>query len=72
MYALYYQKHLQPYYPEQSLWKLLDESLNDNVIDQLSLLSPRTIKIAIEESAFRAIRNQRGTIYPSDLPIFKK
>ena len=52
--------------------KLLDESLNEIVIDHLSMLSPRTIKLAIEESAFRAIRNQRGTIYASDLPKFKK
>ena len=52
--------------------KLLDHFLNENVIDYLVFESPRTIKLAIEESAFKAIRHQRSTIYPSDLPVFKK
>ncbi len=52
--------------------KFLDESLNENVIDQLRSQSPRTIKLAIEEGAFKAIRNQRGTIHVSDLPKFEK
>lgn len=52
--------------------KLLDKSLNEIVIDHLRSLSPRTIKLAIEEGAFKAIRNQRGTIFASDLPKFEK
>lgn len=52
--------------------KLLDESLDERVIENLSTQSPRAIKLAIEEGAFKAIRYQRSTIYSSDLPNFKK
>jgi ATP-dependent Lon protease len=52
--------------------KLLDESLNADVIENLAMQSPRTIKIALEECAFKAIRNQRSAIHSSDLPIFNK
>jgi len=52
--------------------KLLDESLGEDVIESLAIQSPRTIKIALEESAFKAIRNQRSAIHTTDLPIFEK
>ncbi len=52
--------------------KLLDESLGEDVIDNLSMQSPRSIKIALEESAFKAIRNHRSAIHKTDLPIFEK
>jgi len=52
--------------------KLLDESLNDSVIDHLTKLSPRTVKLAIEEAAFKAIRNHRDSIIIKDLPKLGK
>jgi hypothetical protein len=52
--------------------QLLDECLNNDVIENLAMQSPRTIKIALEEGAFKAIRNQRSAIQSTDLPIFEK
>lgn len=52
--------------------KLLDKSLDEVVIDYLVTQSPRTVKLAIEEGAFKAIRNQRSAILATDLPIFEK
>jgi ATP-dependent Lon protease len=52
--------------------KLLDASLDDAVIDNLSKQSPRSVKLAIEEGAFKAIRNHRSAILSTDLPAFKK
>jgi ATP-dependent Lon protease len=52
--------------------KLLDESLGEDVIESLAIRSPRTIKLALEESAFKAIREQRSAIHIVDLPIFEK
>lgn len=48
--------------------KLLDSSLNLEVITSLENYPPRTVKLAIEEGAFKAIRHQRSTIDVSDLP----
>ena len=56
----------------KSYGKFLDNSLNATVIDFLAKQSPRTVKLAIEEAAFKAIRNQRGSIITSDLPSFGK
>ena len=50
---------------------LLDETLTETVINQLVTQSPRKIKLAIEESAFKAIRNGRSTIQLADLPMIK-
>jgi len=52
--------------------KLLDEALSETVIDYLATQSPRKIKLAIEEGAFKAIRNGRRTIQMVDLPAMSK
>lgn len=52
--------------------KLLDTSLDDAVIDNLSKQSPRAVRLAIEEGAFKAIRNHRSIIHVSDLPAIEK
>ena len=52
--------------------KLLDKSLDDSVIELLTNQSPRTVKLAFEEAAFKAIRNQRSSIIVNDLPNFGK
>jgi ATP-dependent Lon protease len=52
--------------------KLLDETLDDAVIENLAKQSPRAVKLAIEEGAFRAIRHHRSTIHSTDLPVFEK
>lgn len=57
---------------DKAYGKLLDAALNDDVIDNLSKQSPRSVKLAIEEGAFKAIRNHRSAILSTDLPAFKK
>lgn len=52
--------------------QLLDPQLDDAVINQLLNQSPRAVRLALEEGAFKAIRNQRSTIISSDLPVMKK
>lgn len=52
--------------------KLLDTSLDDAVIDNLSKQSPRAVRLAIEEGAFKAIRNHRRIILVNDLPAIEK
>lgn len=52
--------------------QLLDPQLDDAVINQLLNQSPRAVRLAIEEGAFKAIRNQRSSIITSDLPLMKK
>ena len=52
--------------------KLLNPTLDEELIEHLSTHSPRAVKLAIEEAAFKAIRNQRTTIYSSDLPVLEK
>lgn len=52
--------------------QLLDTQLDDAVINQLANQSPRAVRIAIEEAAFKAIRNQRSLITTADLPMIKK
>lgn len=47
--------------------QLLDKQLDDAVIVELLNLSPRAVRITIEEAAFRAIRYERSAIIPSDL-----
>ena len=49
--------------------QLLDNQLNDAVVIKLSNQSPRSVRISIEEAAFKAIRNQRSVITTSDLPV---
>ena len=49
--------------------KLLDQTIDADLIQHLSSYSPRAAKLAIEEAAFKAIRHQRSTIYVSDLPV---
>lgn len=56
----------------KSYGQLLDESLSGSVIDCLATQSPRVVRLAIEEAAFKAIRNQRNTINVADLPVFRK
>ena len=51
--------------------KMLDDALPEVVMHHLSSQSPRKIKLAIEEGAFKAIRHGRRTIQAEDLPIFK-
>jgi hypothetical protein len=51
--------------------KMLDDALPEVVMHHLSSQSPRKIKLAIEEGAFKAIRHVRRTIQAEDLPIFK-
>jgi ATP-dependent Lon protease len=52
--------------------KLLDASLDAAVIDNLSRQSPRAVKLAIEEGAFKAIRHHRSAIHSTDLPAIEK
>jgi ATP-dependent Lon protease len=52
--------------------QLLDRQLDNKVIHQLVNQSPRAVRLAIEEGAFKAIRNQRSAIISSDLPMIKK
>ncbi len=52
--------------------KLLDQSLGGSISEILAFQSPRTIKLAIEEAAFTAIRNHRRSILTCDLPTFDK
>lgn len=52
--------------------RLLDRQLDNKVIHQLVNQSPRAVRLAIEEGAFKAIRNQRSAIISSDLPMIKK
>lgn len=52
--------------------RLLDPEISDDLIDYLSTQAPRAVKLAIEEAAFKAIRQERSTIYSSDLPVLKK
>lgn len=52
--------------------KLLDPAIDESLIDCLSTRSPRTIKLALEEAAFKAIRHERSIIYTTDLPVFEK
>lgn len=52
--------------------KLLDEKLDKSVIDNLITQSPRAIRLAIEESAFKAIRDERTAIILADLPVINK
>ncbi len=52
--------------------KLLDKRLDDSVITTLVTQSPRTIRLAIEEGAFKAIRQERTQILVNDLPVFRK
>jgi len=56
----------------KSYGRLLDSELDKDVIRQLVNQSPRAARLAIEEGAFKAIRHQRTTIIPSDLPMIKK
>lgn len=56
----------------KSYGQLLDTQLDDAVINQLLNQSPRAVRLALEEGAFKAIRNQRSTIISSDLPVMKK
>lgn len=51
--------------------ELLDSTLTEAVIDQLATQSPRKIKLAIEEGAFKAIRSGRSSIQVKDLPMIK-
>ncbi len=51
---------------------LLDTQLDDTVINQLANQSPRAVRLAIEEAAFRAIRNRRSVITTADLPVTHK
>lgn len=48
--------------------KLLDNELEESVISQLLSLSPRSVRLAIEEATFKAIRNDRSKILLKDLP----
>lgn len=52
--------------------KLLDPAISDDLVDSLSTHAPREVKLAIEAAAFKAIRQERSTIYSSDLPVLKK
>ncbi len=52
--------------------QLLDKQLDDAVVNQLANQSPRAVRLAIEEAAFKAIRNQRSVITTSDLPVIHK
>ena len=52
--------------------KLLDNQLDETVIDTLLILSPRSVRLAIEEAAFKAIRNERSNINLTDLPKINK
>lgn len=56
----------------KSYGQLLDGELDNEVMRQLVNQSPRAIRLAIEEGAFKAIRHQRSTIISSDLPSIKK
>lgn len=57
---------------DKAYGNLLDASLDDAVIDHLSKQSPRAIKLAIEEGAFRAILHHRSAIHSTDLPALEK
>jgi len=52
--------------------KLLDDYLEESVIDGLITLSPRLVRMAIEEATFNAIRNDRSNILLTDLPVITK
>ncbi len=52
--------------------QLLDTELDEAVVYQLALQSPRAVRLAIEEAAFKAIRNRRSVITTSDLPIIQE
>ena len=52
--------------------KLLDNQLDETVIDTLLILSPRSVRLAIEEAAFKAIRNECSNINLTDLPKINK
>lgn len=56
----------------KSYGQLLDRQLDNAVINLLIHQSPRAVRLAIEEAAFKAIRYQRSTIIPADLPMLKK
>lgn len=59
-------RHSKPY------GRLLDEAMNPDVIDVLAKRSPRSVRLAIEEAAFKAISEQRRGLRVSDLPSVKK
>lgn len=52
----------------KSYGKLLDDDLNGNVLEVLSHRSPRDIRLAIEESAYKAIREHRSRLSVKDIP----
>ncbi len=52
--------------------KLLDPVIDETLIDCLSNRSPRAVKLALEEAAFKAIRHYRSAIYVTDLPVAGK
>lgn len=52
--------------------KLLDSELEEPVISSLVSLSPRSVRLALEEATFKAIRNDRSKIDLKDLPEITK
>lgn len=52
--------------------KLLDSELEESVIFNLLSLSPRSVRLALEEATFKAIRNDRSNILLKDLPQITK
>lgn len=52
--------------------QLMDETVGEEVVSVLSLLSPRSIRLSIEEGVFRVIRDHRSQLTVSDLPSIKK
>lgn len=47
---------------------LLSKYLNDDVVKRLSTKNPREVKLAIEESSYKALRADRAVIKLNDLP----
>lgn len=56
----------------KSYGKLLNKTLGEDVLVSLARNSPRFIRIALEEAAFKAIRNDSSIIQVKDLPNTKK
>ena len=51
--------------------QLLSDELQTSVLDALSALSPREVRLILEEAAFKAIRNDHYMIELSDLPVLR-
>ncbi len=51
--------------------ELLSTEMNDSVLNLLSTMSPREVKLILEEATFKAIRNDHDKIEVSDLTLLR-